>query len=126
VPAGTKSLAVILDDPDAPMPVPFVHWVVYNIPGSASGLPAGLPAGTHLHEPASIAGTTQGLSGLRQPRYFGPRPPAGKVHHYNFKVYALDLEPNLPEGLNKDELLARIEGHVLGEGRLIGTYEFKD
>jgi Raf kinase inhibitor-like YbhB/YbcL family protein len=123
LPEGTRSLALVMDDPDAPMPQPFVHWVVYNIPATASGLPEGIPAEAHLHAPAEIAGTTQGLMGLRQPRYFGPRPPAGKVHHYNFTLYALDADLSLPEVLGKAELLERIQGHVIGEGRLIGTYE---
>lgn len=124
VPAGTEQFALILDDPDAPMAEPFVHWVLYNIPGSARGLPEGLPTDASLQEPSRLAGTIQGLTGRRRPGYFGPRPPAGSgPHHYTFTLYALDADLDLQPGLNKAELLAAIEGHVIGEGKLVGLYE---
>ena len=125
-PAGTQSYALILHDPDAPIEGGFVHWVVYNIPGSATGLPAGLATDARLSAPASIAGTTQGLSGLRRTGYFGPRPPAGSgVHHYNFRLLALDRAPDLPEGLNQEQLLAEVEGDILAETTLTGLYQVK-
>lgn len=123
VPAGTRSFALVLDDPDAPLPGGFVHWVVYNIPGSASRLPEGLPADALLSAPVELEGTRQGITGLRRPGYFGPRPPAGNPHHYNFRLYALSSEPELAEGLTRDQLMDAINENILGEARLIGTYQ---
>jgi len=122
VPAGTATFALVLTDPDVPMPDGFVHWVIYNIPGTANGLPEGIPSETAtLAEPA---GTTQGLMGMRRPGYFGPRPPAGGgVHHYVFHVYALDSDLQLAEGLSREDLMSAIEGHIVGEGRLTGIFE---
>ena len=98
-PAATREFALIMDDPDAPMPQPFVHWVIYKIPATAKGLPEALPAG-----PVSAAGLAGARSGTRPdstrsagpnappaaPGYRGPAPPPGKPHHYTFTVYALD------------------------------------
>ncbi|MEX2583563.1 MAG: YbhB/YbcL family Raf kinase inhibitor-like protein [Gemmatimonadota bacterium] len=123
LPAGTRSLALILDDPDAPTPEPFVHWVVYNIPASATGLPEGLPTDARLATPADVAGAIQGPTGLGRPGYFGPRPPAGPVHNYNFRLYALRSEPNLPEGLGPDDLRDAISDDILGQATLVGTYQ---
>ncbi len=95
VPTGTKELAVICEDPDAPPPVPFVHWVVYKIPATATRLPANLPIEQTTPMPAELAGAVQGMSGFRRPIYRGPAPPAGKVHHYHFIVYALDAALDL-------------------------------
>lgn len=120
LPEGTRSLALILDDPDAPTPEPFVHWVIYNIPASATGLPEGLPTDATLSDPP---GAHQGPTGLNRPGYFGPRPPAGPVHNYQFTLYALSIEPNLPEGLGASELRAAIDGAILGQTTLIGTYQ---
>ena len=126
LPEGTKQLALICDDPDAPMPQPFVHWVIYNIPADAKGLPEALAADEVIEEPASVAGAIHGRNGIGQTRYFGPRPPAdGKVHHYHFKLFAIDADLDLKPGLNKTQLLEAIEGHVIGRGELIGTYENK-
>ena len=125
-PSGTQSYAMVLHDPDAPMDGGFVHWVIYNIPGSATGLPGGLGGDEVLTAPEAIAGTTQGLSGLRRTSYFGPRPPSGSgVHHYNFQLYALDLEPELAAGLNSETLMEAIDGHVLAETTLVGIYQVK-
>jgi len=120
LPEGTQSIALILDDPDAPTPEPFVHWVIYNIPASAAGLPEGLPTEPTLSDPE---GAHQGPTGLQRPGYFGPRPPAGPVHNYHFRLFALSLPPNLPEGLGAAELRDAISGSVLGEATLIGTYQ---
>lgn len=119
-PAGTRSFAIILDDPDAPTPEPFVHWVIYNIPGDARGLPEGLPRDANLSEPA---GARNGQNGVRQTGYFGPRPPAGPAHAYNFRLLALSIEPDLPEGLNKQSLLEAVEGSILAETTLTGMYQ---
>lgn len=125
LPAGTQQLALIMDDPIAPMPQPFVHWVAYNIPADAEGLPEGLTREAEVNVDG-LEGMINGVNGLRQTGYFGPRPPKdGKLHAYHFRIYALDSELNLPAGLNKTELLEAIDGHVLGTGMLMGHYEEK-
>ena len=130
LPEGTQQLALICDDPIVVeigmMEQPFVHWVMYNIPASASGLPAGLPSDATL-EMDGLEGAINGLNGLRRPGYFGPRPPAnGQLHAYHFRVYALDDALNLEPGLGKAELLDAMEGHVLATGMLMGHYERKE
>lgn len=123
LPAGTVELALICDDPIVDMPQPFVHWVVYNIPATAGGLPAAMSADVTPNI-AGLEGLTNGVSGLRRPGYFGPRPPVdGKLHAYHFRVYALDANLELAEGLNKEQLLAAMEGHVLATGMLMGHYQ---
>ena len=124
-PAGTKELAVVLQDPDAGNPPPFVHWVIYKIPPTAKGLPENVPFEPDTPMPPEIAGAIQGVSGFRRPIYRGPAPPPGKVHHYHFIVYALDANLDLKAGLNRVELLDAIKGHVIGEGELVATYERK-
>lgn len=123
-PATTKSFALICDDPDVPMPQPFVHWVIYNIPATAKGLPANIPIDPAAAMPAEIAGAIQGPSGFRRPIYRGPAPPPGKVHNYHFTVYALDVA-DLPAGLTKAQLVEAMAGHIVGQGALIATYERK-
>ena len=130
LPEGTQQLALICDDPKVVeigmMEQPFVHWVMYNIPASASGLPAGLPSDATL-EMEGLEGAVNGLNGLRRPGYFGPRPPAnGQLHAYHFRVYALDDALNLEPGLGKAELLDAMNGHVLATGMLMGHYERKE
>jgi Raf kinase inhibitor-like YbhB/YbcL family protein len=122
-PASTKEFAVICDDPDVPMPQPFVHWVIYKIPGTAKGLPENIPIDAAAPMPADIAGAVQGTSGFRRPIYRGPAPPPGKPHHYHFKVLAIDAILDLKPGLTKAELLEAIKGHVVGEGELVALYE---
>ena len=123
LPSGTVELALICDDPIVDMPQPFVHWVVYNIPASASGLP-GAMAGDVSPSLSGLAGITNGVSGVRRPGYFGPRPPVdGKLHAYHYRIYALDADLDLSEGLNKDQLLEAIDGHVLATGMLMGHYQ---
>ena len=123
-PATTKSFALICDDPDVPMPQPFVHWGIYNIPATAKGLPANIPIDPAAAMPAEIAGAIQGPSGFRRPIYRGPAPPPGKVHNYHFTVYALDVA-DLPAGLNKAQLVDAMAGHIVGQGQLVATYERK-
>ena len=127
LPAGTVQLAMICDDPKVVelgmMPTPFVHWVVYNIPASASGLPAGLPTDAEVSV-AGLDGMINGVNGTRRTGYFGPRPPDnGELHSYHFRVYALDADLGLEPGLNKDQLLEAIDGHVLATGMLMGHYQ---
>ena len=131
LPAGTVQLALICDDPIVVeigmMPTPFVHWVAYNIPASASGLPAGMPTDAEVMGLDGLDGMINGLNGTRRSGYFGPRPPAnGTLHAYHFRVYALDADLGLEAGLNKDELLAAVDGHVLATGLLMGHYERKE
>ncbi len=123
VPAGTKELAVICEDPDAGNPPPFVHWVMYRIPATAKGLPEGISIDPTAQMPAEIAGAIQGMSGFRRPIYRGPAPPPGRPHHYHFVVYALDTNLDLKPGLNRAELLTAIQGHVIGQGELVAIYE---
>jgi hypothetical protein len=123
VPAGTKQLALLLEDPDVGNPPPFVHWVIYKIPATAKGLPEGLPIDPAAPLPAEIAGAIQGVSGFRRPIYRGPAPPPGKPHHYHFVVYALDANLDLQPGLNRADLLAAIQGHIIGRGELVAIYE---
>lgn len=124
-PASTREFAVICDDPDVPMPQPFVHWVIYKIPGTATGLPENIPIDPATPMPAEIAGAVQGTSGFRRPIYRGPAPPPGKPHHYHFRVYAIDAVLDLKPGLTKRELLEAIQGHIVGEGELVAIYERK-
>ncbi len=125
VPAVTKEFAVVLEDPDAGNPPPFVHWVIYRIPATAKGLPENIPFEPDMPMPPEIAGAVQGVSGFRRPIYRGPAPPPGKVHHYHFVVFALDANLDLKPGLTRAELLAAIKGHIVGQGELVPTYERK-
>ena len=127
-PANTKQFALIYDDPDVAFgnpPQTFVHWVVYKIPGTATGLPAELPMDAVLTSPPAIAGTIQGLSGFKRTGYRGPAPPPGKPHHYTWTVYALDAELPLEPGLNRNQLLDAMQGHIIGQGSLVAIYERK-
>ena len=125
VPAATKELAVICEDPDAGNPPPFVHWVIYKIPASAKGLPENIPFEPDAKMPAEIGGAIQGVSGFRRPIYRGPAPPPGKPHHYHFVVYALDADLGLKPALTRADLLDAIKGHVIGQGELVALYERK-
>lgn len=119
LPHGTKEIALIVDDPDAPQPQPWVHWVLYGIPVDTNSLPEGISQSSPVPE-----GMMQGTSSWDRIGYNGPLPPPGHgLHHYYFKLYALDAQLNLDPGLTKDALLEAILGHVIGEGELIGTYQ---
>jgi Raf kinase inhibitor-like YbhB/YbcL family protein len=127
VPAGTRELAVICEDPDAGNPPPFVHWVLYKIPATAKGVPEALPIDPAASMPPDLAGAVQGLSGFRRAIYRGPAPPPGKVHHYHFIVYALDTTLAKPGTMpmTRNELLDAMKGHIVGQGELVATYERK-
>ncbi len=123
VPTGTVELALICDDPDAPTPEPWVHWVIAKIPASAVGLPEGVPRTGTLDTPT---GAVQGVSSWPSDNlgYRGPAPPPGHgTHHYYFKLYALGSALPVSTGLTKAQLLTAMEGHVLAQAELIGTYE---
>jgi Raf kinase inhibitor-like YbhB/YbcL family protein len=114
---------LIVDDPDAPIAEPWVHWVIYKIPGSATGLKEGIPRQEKLDDPkGALQGKNTWPSGNLG--YRGPAPPRGHgVHHYHFKLYALDAELDLKPGLDKKALLAAMAGHILAQGELIGTFQ---
>ena len=114
-PDNTTSLVLIMDDPDAPVGM-WVHWVLFNIPGSATMLEVGLPADAELTD-----GSQQGTNSWGRVGYGGPCPPSG-VHRYFFKLYALDAPLALDESATKEEVLAAMEGHILMETELMGTY----
>jgi Raf kinase inhibitor-like YbhB/YbcL family protein len=116
VPQGTKSLALICDDPDAPVGT-WVHWVLFNIPADVTSLPAGIPADAVLTD-----GARHGQNDFRKLGYGGPCPPGG-THRYYFKIYALDTMLNLESGATKAQLLAAMRGHMLDEGQLMGKYK---
>ncbi len=124
VPENAKELALICDDPDAPSPQPWVHWVIYKIPADAKGLPEAIPRRPQLQEPAgAVQGKNSWPSGDTL-GYRGPMPPPGHgVHHYYFRLYAVDRQLDQPPGLSKNALLESIRGHVLAEGVLMGTYQ---
>jgi Raf kinase inhibitor-like YbhB/YbcL family protein len=116
VPQGTKSLALISDDPDAPAGT-WVHWVMWNIKPDSNGLPENIPPDKTLPD-----GSKQGMTSFGSHGYGGPAPPSG-THRYYFKVYALDFELNLPERAGKRELLKAMEGHIVAQGQLMGRYK---
>lgn len=124
VPEGTKELALLCDDPDAPRPEPWVHWVLYKLPPAARGLPEGIPREARLQEPA---GALQGKNSWPEGEntgYLGPMPPPGHgVHRYFFKIFALDTTLDVKPGLDKDGLLRAMQDHILAEGQLMGTYQ---
>ena len=112
-PYGSRSFALVLEDPDAPMASPFVHWVMWNIPLGSTSLKAG----------ETPAGAVQGKMGVGKTGYFGPRPPAGPAHHYHFEVFALDQTPDLKGDADLKALTAAMAGHVLASGELVATYQ---
>ncbi len=116
-PTGTKSFALICDDPDAPIGV-FTHWVVFNIPPTTRQLEEDVPAQERLAN-----GALQGKSGFGKLGYGGPCPPRGSPHHYRFNIYALDTVLDLKPGASKNDLLEAMEGHILAQGELIGIYQ---
>ena len=117
VPAGTVSFALIVDDPDAPSGT-FTHWVLFNLPAQATGLPRDVP-----RQPALDDGARQGTNSFRKVGYGGPCPPRGHgAHRYYFKLYALDAMLDLESGASKEDLTAAMDGHVLAEGELMGRY----
>ncbi len=121
VPTGTKELALICDDPDAPTPEPWVHWVMYRIPTTAAALVEGI---TRTERPDSPAGAIQGKNTGGRVGYNGPLPPPGHGwHRYIFALYALDAPLDITPGATKKDLLDAMRGHILGETRLTGKYK---
>jgi len=114
VPDGAKSLALVVHDPDAPIAGGFTHWVVWNID----------PRTTLIKEESVPPGAVEGSNGARNVNYAGLCPPPGHgVHHYHFKLYALDATFDLPDSTTASVLATRMAGHILAETELVGTYE---
>ncbi|MCG6963347.1 MAG: YbhB/YbcL family Raf kinase inhibitor-like protein [Acidobacteria bacterium] len=109
-PDGTQSLALVMDDPDAPVGT-WVHWVVWRIP----------PQSRELRPGEAPAGAVEGRNSWGRSGYGGPAPPSG-THRYFFKLFALDVSPELPPTTDKAALLKAMDGHVLGQAQLMGTY----
>jgi Raf kinase inhibitor-like YbhB/YbcL family protein len=124
VPNSAKELVLICDDPDAPTREPWVHWVLYKIPADTQRLAEGIPRRPQLKEPA---GALQGKNSWPDGDtigYRGPLPPPGHgVHHYYFKLYAVDHPIEQPAGVTKNAIWEAIRNHVVAEGVLMGTYE---
>jgi Raf kinase inhibitor-like YbhB/YbcL family protein len=119
LPAATQSLALIVDDPDAPSGL-FVHWVAYAIPPAVSELEQGLP-----NTPLLEDGMRQGRNGFGEIGWGGPQPPSG-IHRYFFHLYALDRVLDLHPGASREELDRAIQDHILGESQLMGKFEHRE
>src|SRR2546425_8573123 len=115
-PPGTKSFALVSDDPDAPGGT-WVHWVLYGVPASATGLPEGVRPAPTLDD-----GSRQGTNDFRRTGYGGPCPPPGAPHRYSFRLYALDSALNLKPRMSKAQLLESVHRHNLGEATLMGRF----
>ena len=109
IPAGAKSLALIVHDPDAPTPGGYTHWVMWNIP-------------TDGKIPENYKGAVQGLNGMKQNGYKGMCPPSG-VHNYHFRVYALNTKLTIDKNTDKEGLEGAMRGHIIGSGELVGQYQ---
>lgn len=116
VPANTKSLALIMDDPDAPGGT-FVHWVLFNIPPETNTLSKGIPGNKSLAD-----GSRHGKTDFDRVGYGGPCPPPGKPHRYYFRIYALDKIIDLQPGATSAELEKAMSGHILAKGETMGKY----
>ena len=124
-PAGCKEFALICQDPDAPKSrigePAFVHWLVYNISPAVSALPEGIPDKKRMELPVAL---DQGLNSFGKMGYAGPMPPIGHgLHHYHFKLFALDAELGIPPGASVESFLSAIKGHVLETAECVGIYE---
>lgn len=116
-PANTQSLALIVDDPDAPAGT-WTHWVVYDLPPNARQLPEGAPK-----QPSLADGGAQGTNDFGKIGYGGPCPPPGKPHRYFFKLYALNAKLNLKPGATRAQVEQAMQDHVIGKAEWMGTYQ---
>ncbi len=124
-PPGARQFALIMDDPDAPTAQPWVHWVIYGLPAETNSLPEGLP---RKARPTTQPTVRQGPNSFSRDNlgYRGPMPPPGHgVHHYHFRLYALDSQVADKPDMTKEQLLAAMNGHILATCELVGTYERK-
>ncbi len=121
LPASARELVLIVDDPDAPTSEPWVHWVIYKVPVNADGLDEGVPP---TGKPSIPVAAVQGKNSWGSVGYRGPAPPKGHgLHHYFFKLYALDTAIDLPDGLDRMGLLKAMKRHIVTQGELVGTYQ---
>ncbi len=120
-PENTNTYALIMDDPDAPMGT-WVHWVLWNLPGTRGSLPENV---SKTGEPKELGGVLQGNNTWPKIGYYGPCPPPGKPHRYYFKLYALDGPLSVKAGATKADVERATQGHVLAQAQLMGTYARK-
>src|SRR5262245_39226878 len=119
-PSGTRSIALVAEDPDAPQPTPATHWLLYNLPGTATEVPGSIPKNPRLPQ---FEGAAQGRAWNGTIGYAGPQPPRDdRAHHYHFEVFCLDSSLNLPPGATRSDLMRSMSGHVLAKGELVGLY----
>ncbi len=116
LPAETRSVALMMEDPDARSARPYVHWLAWNIDPAAGGVPEGVTAENRP------AGLRQGRNTRGRTGYFGPRPPGSQPHHYHFQLFALDAPLDLADGAGREALLAAMRGHVIASGELVGLF----
>lgn len=120
-PDATEAFALLVDDPDAPSAEPFVHWVLFDVPGDTETIPTDVPTSERV---ASLGGAGQGNNGFGSLGYRGPCPPRGDgPHTYRFRLFALDSETGLDPGASRDDLLAAVDGRTVARTTLTGTYE---
>lgn len=118
---GAETYALIVEDPDAPQEKPFVHWMIWNIPPEAGGLPEGVPLAQRIDPPHPII---QGRNDNGDYGWFGPRPPQGHgVHRYYFQLFALDQQLEVGPDTPLPELLNILKGHTVAQGEMMATYE---
>ena len=115
-PQGTKSFVLIVDDPDAPSGT-FTHWIVYDLPANARGVPENVAKSDDLS-----GGGRQGRNDFRRVGYGGPCPPPGKPHRYFFRLHALNSTLNLPAGANRKDVENAMRGHVIGQAEIMGKF----
>lgn len=126
VPQTARQLVLICDDPDAPTPEPWVHWLIYNLPPETTSLPEQIPRSPQITRPVAATQGCNSWPAGKNIGYLGPMPPPGHgVHHYHFKLYALEKAFQLPPGINKSQLLEEISGHIVATAELVGLYERK-
>ena len=116
-----ETYALIVEDPDAPMEKPFIHWMMWNIPGKLNGLPQGVAPGKH---PEGLETAVQGMNSLGEPGWTGMAPPPGHgVHHYHFQLFALTKALDFPPHTPLEELLNALRGNTVAKGELVGLFE---
>jgi Raf kinase inhibitor-like YbhB/YbcL family protein len=121
VPDGTQSLTLLVEDPDAPTPNPFVHWILYNLPPDLCGLPEDV---RHENPAAAGGGALQGKNSNLKIGWTGMAPPKGDTpHHYHFQLFALDKRLDLEPGAGRSAVIDAMAGHVIGRGEVVGTYQ---
>lgn len=116
-PSSVVSFALVCDDPDAPMAGGWVHWIMWDIPAAQSALAQGVPDGMAILSD----GSRQGLNGWKEIGWGGPQPPSG-LHHYSFRLFALDTRLGNLEDATRDGLVKKMKGHILAQAELIGTF----